>query len=423
MKDPCELTATEAVRLIAAKRLSALELMESCLERIAAREGQTKAMAWFNPEHARRAATAALPGPLHGIPIGVKDVLDTADMPTQYGSVIWRDHRPCADSAAVAWARSAGGVVLGKTVTTEFAMVSPGLTTNPHNRAHTPGGSSSGSAAGTADGFFPLALATQTAGSTIRPAAFCGIVGYKPTFGMIPRAGMKLMAESLDTVGMMARSVADCALLAGALIGEDLGDPQSKLERPPRIGICRSPTWSEALPETQTLFERVRVDLARHGATVVSAELPVSFLPLAHAHRVVQYHESARSVGWEWLERKADLSGALLTLLNEGRVHPREVVHRAYALQETLRRAFTAFMSDLDVLVTPAAPGQAPEGLGSTGKPAFNSLWTSLHVPCVTVPAGAGPDGLPLGVQIVGVRGSDRHLLAVAQWVADALMG
>ena len=228
MPDPSKLTATEAARLIRDGRLRPEELMEACLARIAEREPAVRAFAWFDADAARRAAAAARPGPLHGLPIGVKDVLDTADMPSEYGSPIWRGWRPRADAAAVAWARAAGGVVIGKTVTTEFATRKPGPTGNPHNLRHTPGGSSSGSAAGVADGFFPLAYGTQTAGSVIRPAAYCGVVGYKPSFGTINRFGMKIMSESLDTVGVMARSVADCALFAGAVAGRDLGDPDSQ---------------------------------------------------------------------------------------------------------------------------------------------------------------------------------------------------
>ncbi len=226
MQDPNRLTATELVRLIRAGSLNPVDLMEACLDRIAAREPEVRAFAHFDAEAARRAARSAPPGPLHGLPVGVKDVLDTADMPSGYGSPIWEGWRPRADAAAVAWTRAAGGVVVGKTVTTEFATRKPGPTGNPHNLRHTPGGSSSGSAAGVADFFFPLAFGSQTAGSVIRPAAFCGVVGYKPSFGMISRVGSKLMSDSLDTVGVMARSVADCALFAAAVSGRTAGRPR-----------------------------------------------------------------------------------------------------------------------------------------------------------------------------------------------------
>jgi Asp-tRNA(Asn)/Glu-tRNA(Gln) amidotransferase A subunit family amidase len=244
-----QLTATGAARRIRAGRLHPAELMQACLDRIAAREPVVRAFTCFDAEAALRAARAAVPGPLHGLPIGVKDVLDTADMPSEYGSPIWAGWRPRADAAAVAWARAAGAAVVGKTVTTEFATRKPGPTTNPANSGHTPGGSSSGSAAGVAAGFFPLAYGTQTAGSVIRPAAFCGVVGYKPSFGTISRVGMKLMSDSLDTVGVLARSVADCALLAGAVSGRDLGDPEARPAGAPKVGLCRSPgTWRDRRP-------------------------------------------------------------------------------------------------------------------------------------------------------------------------------
>jgi Asp-tRNA(Asn)/Glu-tRNA(Gln) amidotransferase A subunit family amidase len=420
MQDPAQLTATEAARLIGDGRLDPLDLMEACLERIGERERQVRAFAWFNTDEVRRGGTARQ-GPLHGLPIGVKDVLDTADMPSEYGSPIWRGWRPRADAAAVAWARRAGGVVIGKTVTTEFATRQPGPTANPHNPGHTPGGSSSGSAAGVAAGFFPLAYGTQTAGSVIRPAAYCGVVGYKPSFGMINRFGMKLMSESLDTVGVLARSVADCALFAGAVAGRDLGNPDSRPERAPRIGICRSPAWSGALPETQALLPRVAAALARAGADVVERELSPGVAAVAEAHKVVVTSESGRAMGWELANAREQISDDLRERLEFGLAQTEAAAAEAHAVFQRAQRTFPSCMEGLDALVTPSAPGQAPEGLGWTGDPAFNLIWTSLHVPCVTVPAGNGPDGLPLGIQIVTRIGEDRQALAWAQWVAAAI--
>ena len=421
MQEPTKLTATEAARLIRAGRLRPMELMEACLARIAEREPAVRAFAWFDADAARRGAADARPGPLHGLPIGVKDVLDTADMPSEYGSPIWRGWRPRADAAAVAWARHAGAVVVGKTVTTEFATRKPGPTGNPHNLKHTPGGSSSGSAAGVADGFFPLAYGTQTAGSVIRPAAYCGVVGYKPSFGMINRFGMKLMSENLDTVGVMARSVADCALFAGAVAGRDLGDPDARPERAPRIGICRSPAWDKALPETQALLGRVASALARAGASVVDRELSPGVAAIEAAHPIVVNHESARALGWELANARDQISEGLRERLEFGLSRTEAAVAEAHAVFGSAQRAFPACMEGLDALVTPSAPGQAPAGLEWTGDPAFNLIWTALHVPCVTVPAGAGPDGLPLGIQIVTRIGEDRQALAWAQWVAAAI--
>jgi Asp-tRNA(Asn)/Glu-tRNA(Gln) amidotransferase A subunit family amidase len=421
MSDPASLTATAAARQIRAGTLRPEALMEACLARIAAREPVVRAFTCFDPEAARRAAGAAPPGPLHGLPVGVKDVLDTADMPSEYGSPIWQGWRPRADAAAVAWARAAGGVVVGKTVTTEFATRKPGPTANPRGLGHTPGGSSSGSAAGVADCFFPLAYGTQTAGSVIRPAAYCGVVGYKPSFGTINRIGMKIMSDSLDTVGVMARSVADCALLAGAVSGRDLGDPEAKAARAPRIGICRSPGWDAALPETVALLERITAALGRAGAAVSERELPAEIGAIAAAHPVVMNNESARALGWELATAPEQISEGLCERLEFGLSRSAAQLAEGYAVFAAAQAAFPGAMEGLDVLVTPSAPGQAPKGLEWTGDPVFNLIWTSLHVPCVTVPAGEGPDGLPLGIQIVGRLGEDRAVLAWAQWVAAAI--
>src|SRR5215216_600925 len=253
MPDPLSLSAREAAQQIAARRLSAEALVAACLDRIAAREAAVGAWHHLDREAALEAARQrdreAPRGPLHGLPIAVKDLIDTADMPTGYGSPIYQGHRPAADAACVALARSAGAVVLGKTVTTEFACFTPGKTANPHNLAHTPGGSSSGSAAAVAESMAPLAFGTQTAGSVIRPAAFCGIVGYKPSFGTIPRAGVKMLCDSLDTVGTMARNVADAAFFAGVIAGRPELRDVAPSEAPPRFGLYRTPMWDEAGPE------------------------------------------------------------------------------------------------------------------------------------------------------------------------------
>ena len=419
--DLTALTARQAVRMIADGKVRSEDLTEAYLARIAAREPLVRAFAHFDADYARKSAASARPGPLRGLPIGLKDVLDTADMPSQYGSPIWAGWQPRADSAPVAWARAAGGVFYGKTVTTEFATRKPGPTANPHNLQHTPGGSSSGSAAGVADGFFPLAFGTQTAGSVIRPAAYCGVVGYKPSFGLINRFGMKLMSESLDTIGVMARNVADCALLAGAVSGCDLGDPDVHPGRPPHIGICRSPAWDQARPETQMLLSQVGGALARAGATVADCELSPSVASVAAAHPIVMNNESARALGWELVHAHEQISEGLRERLDFGLAQREAVVCEAHAEFRRAQREFSIWMEGLDALVTPSAPGEAPAGLGWTGDPVFNLIWTSLHVPCVTVPAGAGPNGLPLGIQIVGRFGDDRQTLAWAQWVAAAI--
>jgi Asp-tRNA(Asn)/Glu-tRNA(Gln) amidotransferase A subunit family amidase len=421
MADPANLTATQAAAAIRAGQLKAATLMEACLDRVAAREPVVAAFATLDADVARASAAASRPGALHGLPVGVKDVLDTADLPSEYGSEIWTGHRPRADAAAVAWTRAAGGVVMGKTVTTEFATRRPGATSNPANPAHTPGGSSSGSAAGVAAGFFPLAFGTQTAGSIIRPAAYCGVVGYKPSFGTIPRLGMKVMSEHLDTIGVMARSVADCALFAGAVSGRDLGDPDRRPGRAPRIGLCTSPSWSLAAPETQALMDRVAETLARAGASVRPHVLAPAFDALVQAQPLVMNAESARSMGWEMLFARDRLSEGLREKLEWGLSQTEVALDAALADFTALQNRFPAELDDLDILLTPSAPGEAPHGLEWTGDPAFNFIWTALHVPCVTVPAWTGPNGLPLGIQIVAARGQDREALAWAQWVASTL--
>ncbi len=419
--DLTTLTATRAVRLIHDGKLRPEDLTEAYLARIAERESKVRAFAYFDPDYARKSAASARPGPLHGLPVGIKDVLDTADMPSQYGSPIWAGWRPRADAAAVAWARAAGAVFYGKTVTTEFATRKPGPTTNPANPDHTPGGSSSGSAAGVAAGFFPLAYGTQTAGSVIRPAAFCGVVGYKPSFGLISRIGMKVMSDSLDTVGVLARSVADCALLSGAVSGRDLGDPEVRPAGAPRIGLCRSPSWHLAAPETCALLERVAEPLARAGASVCARELPAEFTALVSAHPIVMNSESGRALGWELAHARDGISPGLRERLEFGLSCDEADRVEAHAVFAATQHAFPAAMEGLDVLVTPSAPGEAPAGLDWTGDPAFNFIWTSLHVPCVTEPAGVGPNGLPLGIQVVGRAGEDRAVLAWAQWIAAAI--
>jgi Asp-tRNA(Asn)/Glu-tRNA(Gln) amidotransferase A subunit family amidase len=422
MDEAWRLTATEARAAIAAGTLSPEALVEACLARIAAREPEVRAFVAHEPDSVRAAARRADPAaPLGGIPVGVKDVLDTADLPTGYGSPIYAGFRPRADAAAVAWTRHAGGIVMGKTVTTEFAVRSPGPTRNPLNLAHTPGGSSSGSAAAVADFMVPLAFGTQTAGSVIRPAAYCGIVGYKPSYGMISRAGMKVMSDSLDTVGVMARSVADCALLAGAAAGRGLGDPDRDPGRAPRIGLCRSPSWPSAQPETLALWDDVTAALGRAGAALSERELPASFNALIEAHPSIMVMETVRALGWDLTTQAPLLSAALKERHLPALDWPAERLDEARKVAQGCILAFGPALEGVDVLVTPSAPGEAPEGISWTGDPAFNYLWTTLRVPCVTVPAGLGPRGLPLGIQIVGKMGDDAAVLAWSRWVQAAL--
>lgn len=419
--DLVSLTATEASRRIRSGALDAADLLEAYIDQVYKREPQVRALAWFDADAARRAVGLCKEGPLAGIPIGVKDVLDTADAPTEANSPIWTGNRPRMDAACVALAREAGGYIFAKTVTTEFAIRTPGPTTNPYDHTRTPGGSSSGSAAGIAAQFFPLAFGTQTAGSTIRPAAFCGVVGFKPTFGLINRAGLRVMSDSLDTIAVMGRSVADCALLAGAASRRDLGDPETRIERAPKVGIYRSFAWPEALPETHAMMERVASALSRAGASISDWEAPDAFADILDAHTLVQFYESAQSLSWELAEHRGEVSQALLTALDEGLATSPDTCDAMRLIMRRLQDNFSEALGDCDILVTPPAPGEAPVGIGKTGGAAFNKFWSALHVPCVTVPAGFGPNGLPLGIQIVARRGKDREALAWAQWVAAAI--
>jgi Asp-tRNA(Asn)/Glu-tRNA(Gln) amidotransferase A subunit family amidase len=310
---------------------------------------------------------------------------------------------------------------MGKTVTTEFATRHPGATANPHALTHTPGGSSSGSAAAVADCMLPLAFGTQTAGSIVRPAAFCGVVGFKPSYGTLHRAGMKVMSESLDTIGVMARSVADCALAIGAMSGRDLGDPEAKRDRAPRLGLSMGPEPGKAAPETLALLHRVADAARQAGAEVVDFALPPILMRAAELHPALMNMESAQAIAWELDTAAPQLSPGLRERMDWARAQPAALLAEARRAQTTAVMALYGLTGGLDAILTPSAPGEAPEGLGWTGDPAFNALWTLLHGPNITVPAGTGPKGLPLGVQLVGRVGEDAALLGWARWLQAAM--
>jgi len=419
------LSAAEAARRIARGELTSVALVQSCLERIATREPEVEAWAWLNAELALEQARAldreAPRSALHGVPVGIKDIFDTADMPTEYGSPIYRGHRPASDAACVALLRRAGCVILGKTVTTEFAHVHPGKTRNPHNLAHTPGGSSSGSAAGVADHMMPLALGTQTGGSIIRPGAYCGTVACKPSFNSVNRAGLKFAAESLDTIGVFARSVEDAALGLHVLSGRALPELDRGGERKPRIGLCRTPRWGDADAATHAAIDRVAARLATAGARVAEFELPEGSADLFEKHGTIMNYESARALAWEYEHHRGEISASLLPRLEEGWKHTRDAYDAARRLARDCRRRLAGRMNECDFLLTPSAPGEAPATLATTGDSVFNRVWTLLGVPCVTLPCGPGPHGLPLGAQLVGHPEGDTALLAWALWAEAAL--
>ena len=424
MPDPLSLSARAAAQQIAAGRLSAEALVSACLNRIAAREPIVGAWHHLDRDAALAAARhcdASEPsGPLHGIPIAVKDLIDTADMPTGYGSAIYQGHRPAADAACVALARGAGAIVLGKTVTTEFACFTPGKTANPHNPAHTPGGSSSGSAAAVAAGMAPLAFGTQTAGSIIRPAAYCGVVGYKPSFGLVARAGVKALADGLDTVGCMARRVEDAAFFIGVLTDRrDLREVGAPL--PPRFGLCQTPMWDEAEPATIAALDRARAALLSAGARVDDVAVPNEHRDLAEAQDKIMRFEMARSLAWERTVRAALVSPVLAQMLDYGMAIGAGEYDAARGAVAAARAQLDRFFGNCAAVIVPAAPGEAPEGLGSTGSPIFNRMWTALGVPCVTLPAGRGGKGLPVGIQLVGRIGEDVRLMEAALFAERAL--
>jgi amidase len=420
MADTNRLSAAEAVARLSSGALTAEQLTRDCLDRVEER-ASVKAWTYLDPDYAlaqaRAADRAGRPGLLAGLPIGVKDVIDTFDMPTQHGSPIYQGNRPFADAACVALTRMAGGTILGKSVTTEFANRFPGATVNPHNPAHTPGGSSSGSAAGVADFQVPLGFGTQTGGSTIRPAAFCGVVGYKPSFGEFSRVGIKLQCQNLDTLGLICRSLDDIALMRAVLIEM----PHRKVERAaaaPCIGLCRTPLWDAADGPTQALIERTAAELSAAGARVTEVEFAAPFRDIHKHHRSIFNYEAAHNYAYEHRERRAQVSAVLLeTVLDPGRDLPLAAYIEALETAEAFRAHLDDLFAEVDILLTPSAAGEAPAGYDSTGNPAFNSTWTLAWTPCVTLPEGNGPGGLPLGVQLVGQRFADEALLDAAAWV------
>jgi len=433
------LSACDAVRAISDGALSAEQLVEACLGRIKEVDPAIEAWAYLDPEHARAQARAAdaqrargeATGPLHGIPVGIKDIFDTADMPTEDGSVLHAGRSPTEDSAAVAMLRAAGAVIMGKTVTTELATYSPGKTRNPHNSAHTPGGSSSGSAAAVASGMVPLALGSQTNGSVIRPAAFCGVFGFKPTHGLIPRSGVLKLSRTLDHIGVFARSIEDVALICESLVGYDSADPDTRprarppfqrvaAEDPPLtpvLAFARTPLWERTDEDLREAF----AELVDHlGDRVFELDLPATTGQALDWHRCIMEAEMAVNLDVEWTQGRDRLSESLRGQLDRGRSVS------ALAYQQTLARipminaGFEEIFERCDAILTPAAPGTAPAGLDATGDPSFCTLWTLAGMPSITLPLMQGSNGLPLGVQLVGPRGGDSRLLRTAHWLVRA---
>jgi amidase len=423
----CNLSASEAAALIAQGKLTALALAESCLSQVERREGAVQAWAHIDAEQVlaqARACDGAPPrGLVHGIPIGVKDIIDTADMPTEYGSPIYRGHRPRSDAACVAAWRAAGGIVMGKTETVEFAVRHATRTRNPHNLAHTPGGSSSGSAAAVADCMVPVALGTQTGGSTIRPAAYCGVVGYKPTHNVIARAGVRPVGDSLDSVGLIARTVRDVALTLAVLTdGTTLQlDVVSGRER--TIGFYRTPFRDRLDAASASALEQLASALSRSGAKVEEAVMPPGFELAWDAQETINEYETYHTCAYEREFFPELLSAELQERLAKGARHTLEEYLTARSSIERWRGTLNDAFSRYDVLLTPSAPGEAPAGLSETGDAVFNRVWNALQVPAATVPIGRGDKGLPIGAQIVGPFGGDARTLAYAELVHRTVAG
>lgn len=429
--------ASEAAQRIRDGVLTSEELVQDCLERIRALEPKVQAWQFLDEEHALAQARACDErkrggepvGPLHGVPVGVKDIIDTADMPTENGTALHEGRTPRDDAAVVRMLRAAGAVILGKTVTTECAYFNPGKTRNPLNPEHTPGGSSSGSAAAVGAGMVPLALGSQTAGSVIRPAAFCGAYGFKPTHGLIPRTGVLALSRTLDHVGLFARSIDDLALLLEQLQGYDERDPDTRPraripfrsvagEEPPlepMFAFVKTPHWERMDPDAKEAYAELREAL---GKQVEEVQVFVSGNEPWDWHRTIMEAEMAANLEPLWSEGAEKLSEKLRALLERGKET------RALDYQRALRRIAPTvegfdelFMQRYDAIITPPALGTAPKGLASTGDPAFCSVWTLLGMPAITLPLMQGENGLPLGVQLIGRKGYDARLLRTARWL------
>ena len=423
-----------------AGRIDAEALADACLTRIEAVDDKIQAWTFLDPAHARAQARRldqlrrdGRPlGPLHGLPIGIKDIIDTADMPTENGTVLHAGRRPSRDATVVSLLRQAGAVILGKTVTTELAVYTPGKTRNPHDPERTPGGSSSGSAAAVAAGMVPLALGSQTNGSMIRPAAFCGVVGYKPSHGAISRHGVLHQSSVLDHVGVFARSVADAALLAEILMAYDPADADMRpvaraelsrmvAEAPPvapKLAFVKSPVWDQAEAGTKAAFAGLAASL---GDSCSEIPLPPAFDRAVDVHRTILEADLAVSFQPEYERGKAQLSPRLRGMIESGNKVLAPDYLRAVAEIPELNRALEPIFERCDAILTPATMGEAPAGLSSTGSPIFCTIWTLLGTPAITLPLLQGASGMPLGVQLVGRRGDDGRLLRTAQWLWDRL--
>ena len=438
--DLLDLPLTDLVRLQLEERASALDITEACLARIAEREPVVEAWTFLDPDYARAQAaparrgapTGGAPlGPLHGVPVGVKDIVDTRDMPTENGTVLHAGRRPTLDAAVVERLRAAGAVILGKTVTTELAVYAPGKARNPQDPTRSPGGSSSGSAAAVADRMVPVAVGSQTNGSVIRPAAYCGCFGFKPSFGLIPRAGVLAQSRRLDHVGTFARRIEDLALLTETLIGFDARDPDTRPAAapallatarqdppvPPRLAFVKGPTWEMAAPDLRQAFAPLAETA---GERVSEVALPEGFEAAHETHRTIMETDIAVSFAPLWERGRERLSDRLREIIASGQRHLAVDYALALARVEPLYRTLEPLLARFDAILTPATTGEAPLlSEDHTGSPTFCTIWTLLGMPAVSLPLLTGAEGLPIGVQLVGARGGDAGLLRTARWLVS----
>jgi Asp-tRNA(Asn)/Glu-tRNA(Gln) amidotransferase A subunit family amidase len=418
------LTATQAAARLREGSATSVELVEHCLARIAARDSQVNAWAFVDRDTAlaqARARDNETPrSPLHGVPVGIKDIFDTYDMPTAYGSAIYKDHRPVNDTAVVSLLRLAGAVILGKCATTEFASPVPIGTRNPHDLSRSPGVSSSGSAAAVADFMVPLAIGSQTGGSTILPAAFCGVVGFKASLTGIDRGGIRHLRPTIDTMGLFARSIEDIALLRSVLVGEPREEEDIAGGRL-RIGVCRIARWSEAQPETVHALEAAARELSASGADVTDVELPDVFAGIEESFRVIVGVESRRAMDWEARHHLATMNHWLKEQLGTSDPATDVQYEKAQAHSLACQRALAKLFDRCDVIITPSACGEAVADLTSVSNSVFNRVWTLMRGPCLSIPAFTGPNGMPVGLQVVGPVGQDARTIALVEWVAASL--
>jgi Asp-tRNA(Asn)/Glu-tRNA(Gln) amidotransferase A subunit family amidase len=432
------ISATEAAAAIRAGKITSEELVSACLDRIALLEERIGAWAYLAPDHALKQACEAdlllrqgkALGPLHGIPVGVKDIFDTKDMPTEDGTVLHAGRQPTEDATAVSLLREAGAVIVGKTVTTELAVFAPGKTRNPHDPDRTPGGSSSGSAAAVAARMVPLAIGTQTNGSVIRPASYCGVYGYKPGYGLISRHRVLQQSRPLDQIGVFARNIEDAALIAESIMAFDERDPDTRVrarpnliemvaEEPPvqpHLAFVKTPVWDQADTDTQEAFAEL---VAHLGENVGEFQLPDIFNDAVAQHRTIMEADLARSFEREYARGKDKLSSILREMIERGQKVLAVDYNHAVSQIPVLNRALDKVFDWSDAILTPAATGEAPIGLESTGSPIFCTIWTLCGMPAISLPLLQGAHGMPMGVQLVGPKGDDALLLRTARWLVN----